>query len=117
MGTRHLLYSLTPVPPPWPLFLVLYTVDLFHPGRQPDSSFPLGVGRCISVVPSGISQRDMGEAPSKRHLTVTAPSDTRLHRTNVLSLMRDDVSFFFLKGTTEDEMAGWPHQLNGHEFE
>ena len=21
------------------------------------------------------------------------------------------------KGTTEDEMAGWPHQLNGREFE
>ena len=21
------------------------------------------------------------------------------------------------KGTTEDEMAGWHHQLNGHEFE
>ena len=21
------------------------------------------------------------------------------------------------KGTTEDEMAGWRHQLNGHEFE
>ena len=21
------------------------------------------------------------------------------------------------KGTTEDEMVGWPHQLNGHEFE
>ena len=21
------------------------------------------------------------------------------------------------KGTTEDEMAGWQHQLNGHEFE
>ena len=21
------------------------------------------------------------------------------------------------KGTTEDEMAGWPHQLDGHEFE
>ena len=21
------------------------------------------------------------------------------------------------KGMTEDEMAGWPHQLNGHEFE
>ena len=21
------------------------------------------------------------------------------------------------KGTTEDEMAGWYHQLNGHEFE
>ena len=21
------------------------------------------------------------------------------------------------KGTTEDEMAGWCHQLNGHEFE
>ena len=20
-------------------------------------------------------------------------------------------------GTTEDEMVGWPHQLNGHEFE
>ena len=22
-----------------------------------------------------------------------------------------------LKGTTEDEMVGWHHQLNGHEFE
>ena len=21
------------------------------------------------------------------------------------------------KGTTEDEMVGWHHQLNGHEFE
>ena len=21
------------------------------------------------------------------------------------------------KGTAEDEMIGWPHQLNGHEFE
>ena len=21
------------------------------------------------------------------------------------------------KGVTEDEMVGWPHQLNGHEFE
>ena len=21
------------------------------------------------------------------------------------------------KGITEDEMVGWPHQLNGHEFE
>ena len=21
------------------------------------------------------------------------------------------------KGTTEDEMAGWPHRLDGHEFE
>ena len=21
------------------------------------------------------------------------------------------------KGTTEDEMAGWHHQINGHEFE
>ena len=21
------------------------------------------------------------------------------------------------KGTTEDEMVGWQHQLNGHEFE
>ena len=21
------------------------------------------------------------------------------------------------KGTTEDEMVGWPHQLNGHGFE
>ena len=21
------------------------------------------------------------------------------------------------KGTTEDEMVGWPHGLNGHEFE
>ena len=21
------------------------------------------------------------------------------------------------KGTTEDEMFGWPHQLDGHEFE
>ena len=21
------------------------------------------------------------------------------------------------KGTTEDEMAGWHHQLNGHEYE
>ena len=21
------------------------------------------------------------------------------------------------KGMTEDEMVGWPHQLNGHEFE
>ena len=21
------------------------------------------------------------------------------------------------KGTTEDELTGWPHQLNGHEFE
>ena len=21
------------------------------------------------------------------------------------------------KGMTEDEMAGWPHRLNGHEFE
>ena len=20
------------------------------------------------------------------------------------------------KGTTDDEMAGWPHRLNGHEF-
>ena len=20
------------------------------------------------------------------------------------------------KGTTEDEMVGWPHRLNGHEF-
>ena len=27
-----------------PVFSFLYTVDLFHPGRQPDSSFPLGVG-------------------------------------------------------------------------
>ena len=22
-----------------------------------------------------------------------------------------------MKGTTEDEMAGWHHQLDGHEFE
>ena len=22
-----------------------------------------------------------------------------------------------VKGTTEDEMVGWHHQLNGHEFE
>ena len=22
-----------------------------------------------------------------------------------------------MKGTTEDEMAGWHHRLNGHEFE
>ena len=21
------------------------------------------------------------------------------------------------KGTTEDEMVGWPHRLNGHDFE
>ena len=24
---------------------------------------------------------------------------------------------YFFKGTTEDELVGWHHRLNGHEFE
>ena len=104
MDTWRLLYSLAPVPPPWPLFLVFSILLIcFIQGGNQTAAFPWGWGAgCISVVPSGISHRDMCEAPSTRHLTITAPSDTRLHCTNVLSLMRDDISFFFLKGTT-----GW----------
>ena len=34
-----------------------------------------------------------------------------LHRTVQLQLLQH-----YWKGTTEDEMAGWHHQLSGHEF-
>ena len=33
------------------------------------------------------------------------------------TLMMGGIGWQEEKGTTEDEMAGWHHQLNGHEFE
>ena len=33
------------------------------------------------------------------------------------TLMLGGIGGYEEKGTTEDEMAGWHHQLNGHEFE
>ena len=44
-----------------------------------------------------------------------------MHKTNVIFIWKDpDAAKYWRqeeKGTTEDEMVGWHHQLNGHEFE
>ena len=42
--------------------------------------------------------------------------------TTVKNILRKDENMFFIvseevKGTTEDEMVGWHHRLDGHEFE
>ena len=42
--------------------------------------------------------------------------------TTLKNILRKDENMFFIvseevKGTTEDEMVGWHHRLNGHEFE
>ena len=42
--------------------------------------------------------------------------------TTVENILRKDENMFFIvskevKGTTEDEIVGWHHRLDGHEFE
>ena len=42
--------------------------------------------------------------------------------TTLKNILRKDENMFFIvseevKGTTEDEMVGWHHRLDGHEFE
>ena len=42
-----------------------------------------------------------------------------MQRTDSLekTLMLEKIEVMGKKGTTEDKMVGWHHQLNGHEFE